>query len=390
MSDRRLSVVVAAPPMKVGGTEQHLLHVLPGLAKRGIDITVVLLQSGGALEGALRASVPDVLAPSINLPRYLRTAQQGLAIWRAIRRVRPDVVHAFLSEPYLAAAGAQLLSGNPRPALVHGRRSLAFYSRKHPLAQRIEVKAHAMASALVGNSTAVTRELEAEAGGPLKVCRISNGIPLGDAVTPDERTAARARFGLPPDALVLTQVANFHPYKGHGDLLTAMAAIKDRLRQPWRLLLPGRDAGEHEALRALTEQLGLVDQVVFPGEWAGSREPYAAADIGVLASHTEGFSNSLIEGMAMGLPMIATRVGGNTDAVDDGENGFLVAPSMPDELATAILTLAEMPDLRQRLGSAAREKALRQFSLESCIDRYESLWRNLAAHNSGHPADWVA
>jgi glycosyltransferase involved in cell wall biosynthesis len=390
MSDRRLSVVVVAPPMKVGGTEQHLLHVLPGLAKRGIDITVILLQSGGALEGTLRAGVPDVLAPSINLPRYLRTAQQGFAVWRAIRRVRPDVVHAFLSEPYLAAAGAQLLLGKHRPALVHGRRSLAFYTRRHPFVQRFEVAAHGMAAALVGNSTAVTDELQAEAGGPDKVCLITNGIPLGEAVAPEERIAARARFGLPPEALVLTQVANFHPYKGHGDLLNAVSTLQGRLHQPWRLLLPGRDAGEYEALRAMAVRLGLSENIVFPGEWPGSRQPYAAADIGVLASHTEGFSNSLIEGMAMGLPMIATRVGGNTDAIDDGDNGFLVAPSAPDELATAILTLAEMPDLRQRLGLAAREKALREFSLDSCIHRYERLWRNLASKTPGHPADWVA
>ncbi len=375
--------------MNVGGTEQHLLHVLPGLAQRGIDITVVLLHSGGALEEALGAGVSDVVAPAINLPRYLRTVMQGLAIWRTIRRVKPDVVHAFLSEPYIAAAAAHRLIGEPRPALVHGRRSLAFYARQHPFAQRVEVFAHGMASALVGNSTAVTAELEAEAGSPLKVCRIPNGIPLGEAITSEERLAARARFGLLPEDLVLTQVANFHAYKGHGDLLKAAAALKDRLRQPWKLLLPGRDAGEHAALRAMTEQLGLRDHVIFPGEWAGSREPYAAADIGLLASHTEGFSNSLIEGMAMGLPMIATRVGGNTDAIDDGENGFLVAPSAPEELATAILTLADMPDLRSRLGLAAREKALAQFSLEACIDRYERLWRGLAEAKPGRPADWV-
>ncbi len=390
MPDRELSVVVAAPPMKVGGTEQHLLHVLPGLARRGIDITVVLFQSGGALEGALRAGVGSVVVPALNLPRYFRTIQQAFAIQRAVRRSKADVVHAFLSEPYIAAAAAHWWLGKDAPPLIHGRRSLAFYSRKQRLGQRAELAAHALASVLVGNSTAVCDELTVEAGGSEKICRIVNGIPLGEPVSPDERLTARERFGIPPKALVLTMVANLHAYKGHADLLEAVAGIRDKLPEDWRVLLPGRDGGEWDNLLAQTARLGLSRHVIFPGEWKGSREPYAAADIGILASHTEGFSNSLIEGMALAVPMIATRVGGNIDAVDDGENGFLVSPAAPEELATAILTLSEMPDLRQRLGNAAREKALRQFSLEACIDRYERLWRNLAAGAAGTPAEWVA
>jgi glycosyltransferase involved in cell wall biosynthesis len=375
--------------MRVGGTEQHLLHVLPGLAKRGMDITVVLLESGGALEAALRSGVQSVIAPSINLPRPLRTAQQALAIWRAAKRVRADVIHTFLSEPYIAAAGARLMMGKSGPVLVHGRRSLAFYSRKQRIGKRAEIASHALASALVGNSTAVVDELTVEAGGAEKVCLISNGIPLGETITPRERAAARSRFGIPADALVLTQVANLHIYKGHADLLNAVAVIRDKLPDQWRLLLPGRNGGEQEALLAQIARLGLADHVILPGEWPGSREPYAASDIGILASHTEGFSNSLIEGMAIGLSMVATRVGGNIDALDDGENGFLVEAGSADELASAILTLSEMPDLRQRLGMAARAKALQRFSLDTCIDRYERLWRNLAEGAAGQPSDWV-
>jgi glycosyltransferase involved in cell wall biosynthesis len=282
-----------------------------------------------------------------------------------------------------------LLLGKQGPALVHGRRSMAFYSRKHRIGQRAEIASHSLASALVGNSTAVADELTVEAGGAEKVCLIPNGIPLGEMIAPEERAAARIRFGIPPDALVMTQVANFHVYKGHADLLKAVAAIRDKLPNPWRLLLPGRDGGEQEALLAQIASLGLASHVILPGEWAGSREPYAATDIGILASHTEGFSNSLIEGMAVGLPMVATRVGGNVDALDDGENGFLVEAESSEELASAILTLAEMPDLRQRLGMAGRAKALQCFSLEACIDRYERLWRNLAEGAAGQPADWV-
>jgi glycosyltransferase involved in cell wall biosynthesis len=390
MPSDRIPVVVAAPPMHTGGTERHLLHVLPALEERGFDVTAVLLEPGGALEPALRERLSRVVVSTLGLPRPFRTLDQARMIRSMIRNTGARIVHAFLSEPYIASSMAQRTLPGARPHLVHGRRSLAFYSAKHRFAQKVEVAAHRQASALVGNSRAVTQELVREAGGDAKVCLIPNGIPLCDGIAPAERTAARATFGLPADALVLSLVANFHIYKGHADLIAALASIRDKLPEGWRLLLVGRDGGERERVLADIDRAGLKPLVVMPGEWPGSREPYAASDIGLLVSHTEGFSNSLIEGMAAGLPMIATRVGGNLDAIDDGETGFLVAPRAPDELASAILTLAQMPDLRQKLGLAARRKALSEFSLEACVDRYERLWRGLAGGRPGRPEEWLA
>eukprot|EP01035_Chromulina_nebulosa_P006694 gene6693-9046_t len=90
-----------------------------------------------------------------------------------------------------------------------------------------------------------------------------------------------------------------------------------------------------------------------------------------------------------GLPMIATHVGGNVDAIDYGETGILVPPHSPDDLADAILKLSAMPDFRATLGAAAREKALLQFSLKNCIDQYEKLWRGLSERRPGRPSDWL-
>ena len=389
MLDEQISVVVAAPPMRIGGTQQHLLHILPALAKRGFAITAVLLEAGGPLEQPLRDGGVQVLAPALHLPRPLRTLNQARLIRRTIRQTNAAIVHAFLSEPSIAAAVAQITLLDDRPCLIHGRRSLAFYSNKHRLAQKIEVAAHRLCGALVGNSSAVVQELIVEARSPDKVCLIHNGIPLGEAILPAERQAARLRFGIPADALVMTLVANLHIYKGHQNLLVALAYVKDRLPDAWRLLLPGRDSGEGKALAQSIQQLGLTQNVLMLGEWPNSREPYAAADIGLLVSHTEGFSNSLIEGMAAGLPMIATRVGGNIDAIDNGTTGLLVAPQSPDDLASAIMKLVKSVDLRDRLGHAARIKALDKFSLQNCIDRYERLWRGFAGKQSGRPADWL-
>ena len=393
MTSQRVPVIVAAPPMRTGGTEQHLLYVLPQLLSRGFDITVVLLESGGALEQRLRDSGVAVVAPAIKLTRPLRTLYQAKLIRSAVKQTGAKVVHAFLSEPYLAASLSQLTLSQPRPALIHGRRSLAFYAARHRFARPLEVAAHRLSTVLVGNSTAVANELIVEARSSDKVCIIHNGIPIGGLVSPSERSAARKTFGLPDDAFVLSLVANFHSYKGHADLLAALARVADGLPQPWRLLLPGRDGGKDDGVLQQTireiNRLGFSDNVILPGEWDGSREAYAAADIGLLVSHTEGFSNSLIEGMAAGLAMVATRVGGNTDALDDGKTGFLVEPRVPEELANAILALARMPELRKKLGQSARQKVLDQFSISACVDQYERLWRGANDKRSGNPADWL-
>lgn len=378
MDEKRLPIVIAAPPMRTGGTEQHLLHVLPALAARGFDITAVLLAGGGALEERLRATDIKVIAPEQERGRPIRTLVQAAAIRKAVTVSGARVLHAYLSEPYLAALTAYLTMTRPRPALIHARRSLAFYTSRHPMAQRVERYAHRYATRLVGNSNAVARELIAESRTPSKVEVIHNGIPLPGAITPEERTEARRLFGIADHELVLTLVANFYTYKGHADLISALALAKPRLPPAWRLLLVGRDAGTRDDLQEQINGLNLTSHVNFIGEWPGSRQPYAAADIGLLVSHTEGFSNSLIEGMAGGLPMIATAVGGNIDALVHGTTGLLVPVALPETLADAILKLADNPDLRRTLGTAARLTAERDFSLEACVSAYERLWRGVA------------
>jgi glycosyltransferase involved in cell wall biosynthesis len=379
VADTRIPVVIAAPPMRTGGTEQHLVHVLPELAKRGFDITAVLLGSGGALEEKLRATDVKVVTPSSEYHRPLRTLAQAATIRSAVLRTDARIVHAFLSEPYLAATAAQIMLVGRKPALVHARRSLAFYTSRHPMAQMLERYAHRYAARLVANSSAVAKELIEESGTPAKVEVIHNGIPLPGGISPEERAEARRLFGLTEREFVLTLVANFYPYKGHADLISALALAAPRMPQPWRLVLAGRDAGTRDRLQEQINGLNLTSHVNFIGEWPGSRQPYAAADIGLLVSHTEGFSNSLIEGMAGGLPMIATAVGGNLDALVHGNTGLLVPAELPETLADAILKLADNPPLRRTLGDNARTSAERQFSLEACVSAYERLWRGLAA-----------
>jgi glycosyltransferase involved in cell wall biosynthesis len=174
-------------------------------------------------------------------------------------------------------------------------------------------------------------------------------------------------------------IANLIPYKGHADLFAALANARKRLRSPWRLILIGRDEGIECELRRLAHSVGIDSNILWLGERSDPQGVLAAADLGVLPSHQEGFSNSLLEKMAHALPVVATRVGGNSDAVVDGESGCLVGVADPEALGSAIAALYEDAGLRARMGAAARLRVESLFTLEACVHRYLNLYLGIKA-----------
>ena len=121
-----------------------------------------------------------------------------------------------------------------------------------------------------------------------------------------------------------------------------------------------------------------LDKRIF---WLGSRRDIpnllSQADVGVLPSHEEGFSNAILEGMAAGLPMVVTDVGGNSEAVIDGETGFVVPSKDPKALAVALERLITDSEMRKSMGKAGRQRVEERFSLDSCVDAYEALFQEV-------------
>jgi glycosyltransferase involved in cell wall biosynthesis len=285
-------------------------------------------------------------------------------------------VHFFLPEPYLVGSLASMLAGIDNR--IMSRRSLAHYQIQHPVMARLEVWLHRHTRVLLANSQAVRDELVRECGNPSKVGLIYSGIDLAAPENPELRMKIRRDLGIPADCLVLIVVANLIAYKGHADLIQALALVNRRLPPDWRLLLVGRDDGAGPALKTQAASHGLQDHMVWLGERPDAEQLCAAADIAVLPSHQEGFSNSLIEAMARGIPVIATAVGGNLDAVVSGQTGLLVPVDAPPALAAAILELAADGGRRSQMGAAARRRVATLFSLEACVRRYVNLYRSAA------------
>jgi glycosyltransferase involved in cell wall biosynthesis len=234
-----------------------------------------------------------------------------------------------------------------------------------------------LADHVVANAGAIRRMLVEEEGIPAeRVSVIHNGLDL-------PRFDARIRQGLQgpvPDtggAPVVVHVANMnHPVKRQEDLLEALALVR---REGLKLhaFLVG-DGPRRPELERKAVELGVADRAHFLGHRSDVPALYARSTLGVLCSTAEGMSNAVMEGMAAGLPMVVTAVGGNPELIVDGLRGRVVQPEHPAELAEAFRWLIEHPERARDLGAAARGFVRRELSLERMVQRHDALYQRVA------------
>ncbi len=375
-------ILFVAESFGVGGTEHHLLELLPALKDKGFDVAAFCFTERGRWAGQLEAAgIPVTAAPSLGTTRKrsllapLRIAGGAATLGRLIRRSRPSIAHFFLPGPYLVGAPVAIAAGVPIKLM--SRRSLGDYQQSWLGAATIERALHRRMDAVLGNSRAVVEELVRKEGCAESRTRlIYNGVRFPE--TRLTRGEARARLGLDEHALVAVMVANLFPYKGHLDLIQALATIADALPKPWSMLCAGRDSGCGADIARAIAKAGLGENVRLMGERSDIPLLLEASDISILSpTRNEGFSNAVLESMAAGLPMVVTDVGGNAEAVIEGDTGFVVPAHDPEMLGAAILKLAHDPGLRQSMGERARQRAAEHFSLAASVDRYCVLYEEL-------------
>ena len=390
------SILYVINNLDSGGTERHLLRILPRLAAAGLSPSVYTITHRGALAPQFTAQGIPVIEPPLaglarRLPRPLRRVAilpvSALFLFFVLIRMRPRVVHFFLPAAYLL--GGLLSLAAPSGARVMSRRSLNNYQHRHPLLARVERWLHQRMTAVLGNSRAVLAQLREEGVPDRRLGLIPNGIDSRSYRAPASREVLRAGLGLPETALVIAKVANLIPYKGHADLLHALATIKDDLPAGWAVILVG-DGREAAPLRRLGAALTLEPHIRYLGRRDDVARILGASDIGVLCSHEEGFSNSVLEGMAAGLPMVVTEVGGNPEAVVDGETGIVVRARDRVALGAAILTLATDDRKRGLMGEAGRRRVGAQFSLNVCVARYRALYMGLVEDRADTVSEFIA
>ena len=382
-SPYRLKLVFVISSLNIGGTERQIVDIAPALTARGFEIIVYCFTEPGALAPLLARAGIRVVAPPAGPAKQLGPWARKARFVRSVGRLfsllvkeRPAAVHCFL--PLANVFGLLAARAARIRCVLTSRRSLNRYQAKYPWLSRLERRLHRHATAVVANSYAAARELVAEERAPPdQVLVIHNGVALDKFDAPIDPSQMRAQLGIPADALIIVIVANLIPYKGHLDLLAALARIKRDLVDDWRLLVVGRDDGAGPSIHRAAVDRGLIDNLMLLGVRTDVPALLGAADIAVLASQEEGFPNAILEYMAAGLPIVATDVGGTSEAIGGDDVGWLVPPGDAAAMAQALLNLATDAPLRRRMSAAGYARVHAQFSIGSCADAYAELYRRM-------------
>lgn len=359
----------------IGGAEQQLLELVRGLDKETFHPIVAPLYPGGELEAEFR-SVPGLETVDVNRRGKYDPSPLWKITWM-LRRRRIDIIQPFLS-PATFFGLLPALTRESTTTIVTERcgvrqsRGIGYKTYR-----TIEDWFSHLADAIVPNSVA-GEQLLVERGLPRSKIRvIYNGINLDRlTVNDDAATAHREALACEGQAFVAGMLASLTPAKGHATAIRALAELRDRQPQV-RLAIVG-DGPLRSHLEGLVAELGLTEQVTFFGYRRDVADLLATFDVLVSASRdNEGCSNSILEAMALGVPVIATNIGGNRELVQTGETGRLVDPENPVSLANAISSTINERGETRMMADQARERINSQFSLERMIRDYEDLYKQL-------------
>jgi glycosyltransferase involved in cell wall biosynthesis len=368
----RIRVAFCLDSFAIGGTELNAVRTAEALDPNRIDLCVFHLQTHGPLRTRYeRLGVPMTHVPIPNLYSP-RTAFQGMRLARLLRRENVDVVHSHdIYCNIFVVPWARILS---RCSIIASRRW--GYQASKPGLAMVNRWSSLLADRVLANSSGVARLLDAEEGVPRKkIVEIPNFLAENAFKVADEavRAAERRAWGLPDGAFAIGIVARLSPVKNHVLLLRAVAQLDAR----FHLVVIG-DGPSRADLEGLARRLDIDSRVHFTGEVVSPHNLHQCLDVSVLCSLSEGFPNSLIEAMAAARPVVATPVGGVTDAVTHGVTGILVPVDDPAPLVDALRMLEADALLRTRLGEAGREAVRLKFRQEVVIEKLSALYEMLA------------
>jgi glycosyltransferase involved in cell wall biosynthesis len=350
--------------VEMGGAERALMRMIRGLPRERFRPTAITFRAD---EGQpLIANFP---CPLLILPLGRTYDWNAFKVARKIRsyirQQNVHIVHTFFETSDLW--GGLVAKSTGHVALISSRRDMGILrTLKHRLGYQL---LNRIFDRVVTVSEQVRKySLEADRLPPAKVVTVYNGIEDRWPVSGD-RSRARCNLGLSDRDLIVTTVGHIRKVKGIDILAEAAARLKDRFPNMRCLVVGDVHDPEHmHELQELVATYQLDQQFRFIGPREDIPAILDASDVFVLPSRSEGFSNALVEAMLSRLPCVASDVGGNSEALHDGVNGYLVPNESVERMAEAIGLLLEDSELRNRLGDAGRRIALEVFSIEKMMD----------------------
>ena len=332
----------------------------------------------------------------IDLPSLVRRIsplndiQSFVSIFRILLTSKPDIVHTHTSKAGILGRLAAWMARVP--IIIHTPHGHVFYGHFGRSLSRIFLQMEKLLGRITHHQIALTPE-EYNDYLSLRVSKLSNTTVIHSGVDlhrfsngAQQRTKKRKELRIPADSLVIGYVGWLIPIKGVTYLVSAVAKVTEKYPKSLLVLVgKGDDKGEEEVkLKEQVKNLGLADKVRFLGWRPDVDEIMGCFDIFVLPSLNEGMGRVLVEAMAAGLPIVASRVGGIPDLVKDGKNGLLVPPEDASALETAISDLLADKMKRKRMAEAGK-KMCRQYSAEAMVEQIDNLYTELVEKCSRNP-----
>ncbi len=349
--------------MNIGGTEKHLVNIIQSINKKNYDISLFLLYKNGHYLSKIPQNIKVY-----SVPKFLEKSGMLSVVFQSIRLFfilifkKYDLLHFFLPHMYVVGGMFACLM---RKRFIMSRRSLNNYQRSKNFFRKIEPFLHKKVNLIMVNSKAIIQELiNDEKVAKQKIRLIYNGV------------ADRKRFKNKESKIVrLVCVANFIKYKRHEDLIESCEKIYE---ENWILNLIGKGSIERvNQLNRIIKQKKLDSKIKLICNINDPSKILRTSDIGLLCSEEEGFSNSILEYMSFGLPVIASDVGGNRESVEHGKNGYLFNVGDIDKISHFIFKLLVNKKLRRSMGENSLKIQRKNFTLKKQIEGYQFAYKEL-------------
>jgi glycosyltransferase involved in cell wall biosynthesis len=365
-----MRIVLLIPTLDRSGAEKQFSLLASRLPRDEFDVRVIALTRGGPYAEVLQAAgIPvTVLGKRFRFDPFVhRRLQQLLA------ELKPDLLHTWL---FAGNAYGRLAAGpNPRYPVIVSERCVDTWKARWQL--WVDRKLAPRTTRLIGNSQSVADFYRNQGFPTERMGVIPNGIDLPTLAT-GVREEVRRELAIPAEARVVTYVGRLAAQKRVDDLIWAFELIREMQYADVHFLIAG-DGPLRENLKRFADSLQMGPRIHFLGQRSDPLRLMAGSDLFWLASDFEGLSNSVMEAMASGLPVVASDIPPNRELVIPGETGFLVPVGDRIAFAQFANRILNDPTLGERLGVAGRERIRTEFSIDRMVEAYARLYREVAA-----------